>query len=466
MITAKVLRAIAPRIKPAIADELAAALGDAMAHGEITTPLRQAHFLAQIAHESAGFTRFEESLAYSADRLRVVFPRYFTPAQAKRYAYKPSAIASRVYANRLGNGDEASGDGWRFRGRGAIHLTGRSNYRRYGRALGLALEAQPELAKGIANAALIAAEFWRANGCNAFADRDDVRAATKTVNGGLNGLADRESYLRRAKLQLMPKRVMPFAVVDGEARIERMTVAEGAGQPDPSTVSELRDDGSIVDGEGCARPPVVFEAETGAPQAGRSGEDESEDPLIGPASPERLVQALQEALNARNYDCGAENGDFGSLTGAAVLALKRNEGLDTSTATIRLSEVEAAQPWIVPGRQDKKVKDLVGVDDSITFTAKVKRWIWGVLGFFGIGGGATAVKDSEGDTGGTVLDTADQALTLWERVDGIATPVANLFLGALHWLWVPAIIALLVAWWLSNRAQQKRLEDYKNARML
>lgn len=437
MITAKILRAVAPRIKPAIADDLAAALGDAMAHGEITTPLRQAHFLAQIAHESAGFTRFEENLAYSAERLLQVFPKYFTAAQAKRYAHKPQAIANRVYANRLGNGDEASGDGWRFRGRGAIHLTGRANYRKYGRALGLPLEARPELAGTIANAALIAAAFWRAAGCNAHADRDDLRGATKAVNGGLNGLADRESYLRRAKLQLMPKRPLPVAGPGG--------VADGAGARSP--------------------PAPVADVETGAPVRGSAID---EDPLIGPESPEPLVRLLQQELNARNYDCGAENGDFGSLTRSAVLSLKANEGLDTSQATIRMSEVEAARPWVIPGRQDKTVRDrLEAGDEGITFAARVKRWIWGVLGFFGIGGTATAVKDSGGGEGSqSALDTAGQALSLWERIEGVAAPVANLFVAALHWLWLPVIVALLVAWWLSDRAQKKRLEDYKNARML
>ena len=96
---------------------------------DIDTPLRLAHFLAQVLHESGLLRIVEENLNYSAEGLRRIFPRYFTPAQAQRYARQPQAIASRVYGGRLGNGDEASGDGWRFRGRGLIQLTGRDNYR-------------------------------------------------------------------------------------------------------------------------------------------------------------------------------------------------------------------------------------------------------------------------------------------------------------------------------------------------
>lgn len=413
MITAKILRAIAPRANPAFVDELAKALDDELPLHGLDTPLRQAHFLAQAAHETDGFRTLLE---------------YWGPTEAQRR-----------YEGREDLGNVKRGDGKRYLGRGIFQLTGRANYKRYGKLLGLALEAKPELAAQPENAVAIAIAYWNGKSLSEAADADDILTITRRINGGLNGLADRRKYLARAKLALMPQRRAGLADIGGEAR------------PEPAAPLEVST--AVPAGD-------VDRAAAAEPRA-------AEDPLIGPNSPERLVQALQEALNQRNYDCGAENGDFGSLTRSAVLSLKANEGLDTSTATIRMSEVEAAGPWIIPGRQDKTVRDrLKAGDESIGFTAKVKRWIWGVLGFFGIGGTATAVKDG-GDAGGTtVLDKADQALGLWERVGDVAAPVANLFLGALHWLWLPVIVALLVAWWLSNRAQRKRLEDYKNARMV
>lgn len=168
----------------------------------INTPLRVAHYLAQVFHESAKLKLREENLNYSANGLLKTFPRYFkTRQEAVAYAHRPQAIANRVYANRMGNGNEASGDGWRFRGRGYIGTTGRDNYRAYansGFCVG-DLMAHPEWLAQNPGDQKSAMYFWYKNGLNALADRDDIRAVTRKVNGGYNGLSDRMNLYYKFK---------------------------------------------------------------------------------------------------------------------------------------------------------------------------------------------------------------------------------------------------------------------------
>lgn len=167
----------------------------------ISTPIRVVHFLAQITHESGAFKYVEENLNYSEQALLKVFPKYFNADTAREYARKPEKIANRVYANRMGNGDEASGDGWRYRGRGLIQLTGRLNYLNYeksGYCVGK-LTDHPEWLVNSPGAYKSAMWFWYANGLNVLADKDDVNAVTKRINGGYNGLSERLYYLRRYK---------------------------------------------------------------------------------------------------------------------------------------------------------------------------------------------------------------------------------------------------------------------------
>lgn len=166
----------------------------------INTPLRQAHWLAQLAHESAGFKVLEENLNYSADALRKTWPSRFS-LNASEYARQPERIANKVYADRLGNGNEASGDGWAFRGRGYIQLTGKFNYAKYSREVfgDDRLVEFPELAAKPEMAAILAAAYWRVNGLNELADKDDIVRITKRINGGLIGLESRKDWLRKAK---------------------------------------------------------------------------------------------------------------------------------------------------------------------------------------------------------------------------------------------------------------------------
>lgn len=170
----------------------------------INTPLRWAHYLAQIAVECSEFRYTSENLNYSSARLMVVFPKYFNATSARSYGKNPQKIANRVYANRMGNGSEASGDGYRFRGRGCIQLTGRSNYKEYNAYLAkcgivVDLTKTPELIAKPVGAIKSSMYYWAKNGLNEIADRDDVLAVRKKVNGGTNGLAEVKEYLKRAK---------------------------------------------------------------------------------------------------------------------------------------------------------------------------------------------------------------------------------------------------------------------------
>jgi putative chitinase len=170
---------------------------------EINTPQRVAAFLAQCGHESAGWTVFEENLNYSAEGLNKIFKKYFpTLESAQPYARKPQLIANRVYSSRMGNGDEASGDGWKYRGRGPIQLTGKSNYTQYAKDMFEDWESlvnQPDWVTEDKDFALMSAIwFWNKNGLNALADREDLLAMTKRINGGTIGLEDRIKHYKEA----------------------------------------------------------------------------------------------------------------------------------------------------------------------------------------------------------------------------------------------------------------------------
>lgn len=166
---------------------------------DINTSLRISHFLAQVTHESNDFKVLKENLNYSQSGLLSVFRKYFTPAQALAYARKPEKIANRVYANRLGNGDEASGDGWKYRGRGAIQVTGKTNYMKCSLYLfnDERLLTNPDKLLEPKYAILSACWYWSVNGLNRIADTDNIQLLTRKVNGGINGLSDRQRRFTR-----------------------------------------------------------------------------------------------------------------------------------------------------------------------------------------------------------------------------------------------------------------------------
>ncbi len=168
-------------------------------YGIADSRLRLAHFFSQVLHESGQMRYDSENLNYSARALRAVFGKYFaTDGQAEAYARQPERIANRVYASRMGNGGEASGDGWRYRGRGLLQLTGKNNYKAFAKWLGdERVLSEPDLV-ATDYAVHSAIYYWDKNKLNAIADRDDVVTLTKRINGGLNGLSHRRELLNKA----------------------------------------------------------------------------------------------------------------------------------------------------------------------------------------------------------------------------------------------------------------------------
>ena len=163
----------------------------------LTTKLRIAHFMAQIEHES-GLKPISEKLNYSAKRLLEIFPKYFKQTGiAIEYSFKPEKIANRVYANRMGNGNETSGEGWRYRGRGFIQITGKENYYRLANDTDLDCLKNPDLLLEEANAMISALWFWNLKGLNKLADKNDIVRITKLINGGLNGIEHRKELLKK-----------------------------------------------------------------------------------------------------------------------------------------------------------------------------------------------------------------------------------------------------------------------------
>ena len=166
---------------------------------EINTLPRVAAFLAQCAHESAGFKTLKENLNYKAESLRRVFPKYFPTQQlAEQYEHNQEMIANRVYANRMGNGPEASGDGFRYCGRGLIQLTGHDNYQNFADSLEMAVEDVPDYLGTFEGAVQSACWFWETNNLNQWADAGDMLTLTKRINGGTIGLEDRIKHYNHA----------------------------------------------------------------------------------------------------------------------------------------------------------------------------------------------------------------------------------------------------------------------------
>lgn len=164
----------------------------------ITTPTRIAAFIAQIGHESGGLRYYTENLNYSRKALLRVFPKYFNNSNVDAYAKQPIKIANRVYANRMGNSNEASGDGWRYRGHGLIQLTGKNNFKAFAKHLNKSIDETLAYVKTPAGAAEAAGWFWHVNGLNAYADAGDFNGLTKKINGGYNGLAHRQALYEHA----------------------------------------------------------------------------------------------------------------------------------------------------------------------------------------------------------------------------------------------------------------------------
>jgi putative chitinase len=198
MVNAEQLRQL--KIDPALVDPF----NETFQRFGITTPAQQASWIGQCGHECGNFRIMEENLNYRAPTLLKLFPKTpkrqwgFTPEEAAAYEKQPVRIANRIYGNRMGNRDEASGDGFRFRGSGFLQLTGHSNFYHAGQALGVDFVMQPELVRTPMYAAQTAGWFWQTHRLNQYADSGDILTMTKRINGGTIGLEDRKKHIEHA----------------------------------------------------------------------------------------------------------------------------------------------------------------------------------------------------------------------------------------------------------------------------
>jgi putative chitinase len=175
------------------------ALNEILPEYEINTPQRVAAFVAQTAHESGNYVFLEENLNYRAASLQKTFAKYFPTLElAQQYEKKPEKIANRVYANRMGNGSEETGDGWRYRGRGLIQLTGRNNYEFFAGSLEIPVQEASEYLGTFEGSVQSACWFWENNNLNKWADAGDIKTMTKIINGGYIGLEDRIKHYDHA----------------------------------------------------------------------------------------------------------------------------------------------------------------------------------------------------------------------------------------------------------------------------
>jgi putative chitinase len=197
MISENKLKELIPKNKYVI--QWSKALNLILPDYEINNTLRVAAFLAQCIHESGGFVFLTENLNYKAESLMKVWPRHFPTLEiAKSYERNPQKIANKAYANRMGNGDEKSGDGWRYCGRGLIQLTGKSNYQAFAESIETPLEEIPEYLQTFEGAVQSACWFWETNNLNTLADKKDILGLTKKINGGTIGLDDRIKHYEHA----------------------------------------------------------------------------------------------------------------------------------------------------------------------------------------------------------------------------------------------------------------------------
>jgi putative chitinase len=196
MITIELLQKVCPKTKKEVLEQYVASLNRVCKqYGISDNHKRVAAFLAQVAHESGGFNFTKENLNYNAKALQSVFKKYYpTEKDAIVHERKPEQIANKVYASRMGNGDEKSGDGWTYRGRGLIQLTGKENYTKFSESIKKPLKEAVDYLETPEGAVESAAWFWSKNKLNELCDKDDFVTLTKKINGGTNGLEDRKHH--------------------------------------------------------------------------------------------------------------------------------------------------------------------------------------------------------------------------------------------------------------------------------
>lgn len=374
-ITAQQLKRLFPRAKAPLINAIVAGWPTAEASG-IETPLRVAHFLAQIGTETGGLVSIVENLSYSAKRMMQVWPQRFpTLDSAKPYANNPARLAEKVYGGRLGN--TKPGDGWRYIGRGMMQTTGRANYVKLG------FESDPAALGNPAVAFATAVREWQNRGCNALADRDDLTAIRRKINGGTNGLEHARAFLAKAKAI--------FADYTPAQAIRPAPVKQPPAKPvSPETEMLLLPEAEVL--------------VTRYPALGKSL------PMSG-----RLVFAVQSHLKALKYPPGGLDGKEGPLTEEALLAAQMDNGCQP-TGKVDLATVKAILGWkerqFVPERRNATMANVEQTVPEAATNAKT-RW-WGKLGtWFGGSiagaGGAAQLIEATG-TARTLMETVREYL--------------------------------------------------------
>lgn len=369
IVTSAVIRSLSDKERPELVAPLVAAMNEFFPVFAITTEKRIEHCLAQLAHESDGFKTLQEYASGDA---------YDTRTD-------------------LGNTPERDGDGRKYKGRGPIQTTGKANYARAQKRMrdfGIEVDllSQPELLATPRYGILAACIYWQDKKLNALADKDDLRAITKKVNGGYNGLEDRRRYLDRAR------------------RLITQTMA--------------------------ARP---------------------DDPLIGPDASPEMIRTLQGLLAAKSYNPGGIDGRWGKLTRAAVLALKADNGLDTSHDEILLSQAREAPARVLEAREAATVADLRAQGSSTIKGADAVK-----IGSV-IAGSAGAIGGAAEQTG--ALDQAEQISGAASRWLGVLEPFQGLLPFIAQWWWLIVPVGAGGVWYLARRAQHKRLEEFRTGKM-
>lgn len=315
---------------------------DALQRAEILdSDDRLAYFLAQCLAEVGPTAVLEESLVHTkAARIREVWStRFRTVADAEPYVRNPQGLANLVYGGRLGN--DQPGDGWRYRGRGLIQITGRANYRAVGDAIGLPLESDPDLAADPDNVWDVAAGYWAVNRLNRFADKGDFDGLTRAINGSNRTVQERRETLKRVRTAL----------------------------------------GTAAPTRGPSRPDHHFEPEI----------QESAVSSIGPQSSRPQVESIQKALKERNYPVGKVDGIYGNITAGAVLIFQNDNGLEPTgivDAATHRALFNAGERPVPPSRRDDgfgELRDLGSRTIANLDRAKLTAAILAILSLFGIG---------------------------------------------------------------------------------
>jgi len=418
-LSSNVLRSAWPKASAELIDGFVEKYEDIFSRYGITTWIRAVHFMAQISHESNGGTVTKESLYYTTPgRLQQVWPsRFPTTASALPYVRNERALASKVYNGRMGNvpGTE---DGYTYRGRGLLQLTGRESYRKIGDKIGVDLIADPDKVFDPAVALEIAACEFRDLNTLPFCDRDDLRGVTHHVNGGLTGLTDRANWLARWK-RILPKDA-PTASPVALAGVSKKKASPGVTVNEVGVVSQPEPDGL------------------------KYGDNDWK------------VKALQQRLTDLNYFVGSVDGDFGPSTRAAVLAFQADNALPTTGVVDAATEAALATAPPKPvseARQNKTVDDLAKSGSATAQTSfSISRWAKVILGV-----GAAGAADNTG-----LIESAKSVTDNYETVKGIMETLQEAITWGHEHIWLVLVFVAIFLMWQARKIAIARLMDARD----